>query len=385
MKTPSGIYLDHNATTPMSPKVLEAMLPYLTEIYGNASSLHEQGISARYGVEKAREEVADALGVSSDWVVFTGSGTEANNLCVRGAVLAAKTKTPHIILSEIEHSSVKRMAEELEKNHNARLTWVGVGRNGQVKVEEIEAAMERDTVLVCLMAANNETGIKQPVERVATLCGEKRVVFHSDCVQLFGKAPLPAELNAPHITLSISGHKIYGPKGVGAAVLSPGLQFPPQIFGGDQERGLRSGTENVPSIVALGTAALSSSDLKASESLLRLKTALWQTIKAAFPDTELNGEWDLAMPGTLSLSIPFVKGPDVVRMLSGEGVYISAGSACSSGRRELSPVIKALGLDPTIPWGAIRISLGHRNTEEEIQIAGEKIVGVLKTLRSEVV
>ncbi len=382
MPSGGGIYLDHNATTPTHPKVMAAMAPWFSEGFGNPSSIHALGVNARYAIESAREKAAAALGVSAESVVFTGGGTESNNLAVLGAFWGAKGAQRHIVCSSIEHSSVRRTVEYLEQNHGASVTWLGVGCCGRVNPAEVAAALTPHTVLVCLMAANNETGVVQPVSEISALCGEKRILFHCDSVQLFGKGPLPDALRLPHVTLAISAHKFYGPKGVGALVASPALALPPMIHGGGQERGLRSGTENTPGIVGLGEAAALQSDANAKDHLLQLRQALWAALQDGISGIVQNGDPTHTLPGTLSVSIPQVKGPDVVRRLSQQGVYISAGSACSSGRRELSPVIRALGLDERIPWGALRLSLGHGNTLAQIHTAAQAVVQVVGELRA---
>jgi len=376
------IYLDHNATTPMSPKVLSAMMPYLEEIHGNPSSVHEFGRAARKGIEEAREKVASLIGAKDPQeIVFTSGGTESDNFAIKGAVDALKSKGNHIITSSIEHHAVSNVCKFLEKE-SAKVTYLPVDKDGIVDPEVLKKAITDKTVLISIMWANNEMGAIQPIEEIAAIAKEKGILFHTDAVQAAGKVPIDVESSGVGL-LSISSHKFYGPKGVGALYIKKGVRITPQIVGGFHERNRRAGTENTAGIVGFGEAAhLAKKDLARESSYLRgLRDYLYDGIKAKISDVRLNGHLKKRLPNTLNVSFKYIEGESIILNLDLEGVAVSTGSACTSGSLEASHVLIAMGLDHVDAQGSVRFSLGHDNTKEDMNYVLKVLPPIVERLR----
>lgn len=391
------VYLDNSATTPVAPEVVEAMMPYLTEKYGNASSIHFFGQESRAAVDKARHQVASLVNARPHEIVFTSGGTEADNFAILG--LSESRQTPgHIITSAIEHSAVKATCQELEKRGFA-VTYLPVYENGIVRVKDVEAAITGDTFLITIMMANNEIGTIQPVGEIGRLVkqlrekGEK-IYFHTDAVQAVGKIDVDVEEIGCDL-LSMSAHKIYAPKGVGALYVRRGVRLHPQSLGGHQERDRRGGTESVPNIVAFGAAAeIVKNELENSAVTLRgLRNNLESRIGEMIPDAVFNGSRESRIPTVANISFRGVEGEGLLINLDMQGIAVSTGSACSSGTLEPSPVIRALSepsasadgqfaTDEDRARGAIRFSLGRYNTVEDIDRVLDVLPNAVRTLRS---
>lgn len=372
------IYLDNNATTPLDPRVREVMLPYLGSYFGNPSSPHSAGRDARKALISARDTVASFLGAQPEEITFTSGGTESNNLALLGTCLLREHG--HIIISAIEHPSVLRTAEELEYR-GFELTLLKPDESGILSPRALKSLLRPDTILVSIIHASNETGALQPVRKIGIILRRKKVLFHCDAVQSIGKIPFSInELGADLI--SLSAHKFGGPKGAGVLYVRRGIALKPILFGGEQERGLRAGTENLPGIVGLATALrIASDELPLRNSKLRkLTELLWEHLQR-IPDSYLNTPLDGAVPGTLNLSFLGVPSESLVARLDLEGVTISAGPACGSGSLEPSYVLRAMGLDERRVKSAVRISPGYQNTEEEILVAVEKIKSSVEYIR----
>lgn len=380
------IYLDNSSTTRVDPAVVEAMLPYLTEDFGNASSIHFYGQKARGAVDKARHQVAGLINSRPNEVVFTSGGTEANNLALRGLVEANKPHGRHIIISAIEHPAVKSVCEDLEKN-DLEITYLPVYSNGIVRIEDVKAAIREDTVIISVMMANNEIGTLQPVEEIGQLVSElkmngKKLWFHTDAVQAAGKIVVDVEAIKCDL-LSLSGHKIHAPKGIGALYVRRGTRLHAQNIGGRQERGVRGGTESVSNIVAFGKAAeMAKADLTAeSEKMFALRSKLENEIGEKISDLVFNGERDSRLPNIANISFLGVEGEGLLINLDMQGIAVSTGSACSSGSLEPSPVIRALGHGDDVARNAIRFSLGKDNSAEDIDRLLEVLPNAVETLR----
>jgi cysteine desulfurase len=360
------IYLDYNATTPVAPEVLEAMLPYLREEFGNPSSTHPYGRRARQAVEQARAQVAGLLGARAEEIVFTGSGTEANNLALRG-VAEARPERWHVLTSAIEHPATALPCRHLERGGWA-VSRVGVDVEGRVRMEEAAAALREDTGLLTVMHANNETGVLQPVRELAALVRGRGVVVHTDAAQSVGKVPVDVEVLGVDL-LTVVGHKLYAPKGVGALYVRRGTPLKPFTLGGGQEHGLRPGTENVPYIVGLGTACeLARGRLERDmAALVELRERLWWRLQAEVPGMRLNGHLTERLPNTLNVRFPQVLGSAV--LAGAPEVAASTGSACHEGGETASAVLLAMGLPAQEALGAVRLTLGHGTTAEEVDVA----------------
>ncbi|HEX8336900.1 MAG TPA: cysteine desulfurase family protein [Pyrinomonadaceae bacterium] len=381
------VYFDHSATTPVDPRVVEAMLPYLTGKFGNPSSVHFYGQEARAAVDRARREVADLVGARPNEVVFLSGGTEANNLAVRGHCEQAADHGRHIITTTIEHSSVRGICEALERR-DWEVTRLPVYGDGVVRPEDVRAAMRPDTVLVTVMLANNEVGTVQPVAEIGALvrglrdAGQKHLRLHTDAVQAAGGMRVDVdELGCD--MLSMSAHKLYAPKGVGALYVRRGLRLAPQNIGGHQERERRGGTEAVPLVVAFGEAArLTRAELdERSERVRRLRERFEAGVEARVSDIVHNGDRARRLPGVSNISFRFIEGEGLLINLDMQGVAVSTGSACSSGSLEPSPVIRALGRDDELARGSIRFSLGKDTTEEEVDYVLEVLPRAVENLR----
>ena len=376
------IYIDHNATTPVAPEVADAMIPYLTEIYGNASSVHSLGQEARAAVEKARGQVAGLIGVRAKEITFTSGGTEADNLAIHGIVGASDKKKKHIITTTIEHSAVLQTCRALE-TEGARATYVPVNGQGVVDPEEIRKAITPDTVLISVMQANNELGTVQPIAEIANIAREHKVPFHTDAVQAAGKIPVSVEELGVDL-LSLSAHKIYGPKGVGALWIRGALPIKPLIFGGKDQRARRPGTENVAGIVGFGAAAelVRLSLEEEGKRLSALRDRLEQEILERVPYAAVSGREAVRTPNTSNIYFDFVEGEALVIALDLKGIACSTGAACSSGAVEPSHVLTAIGLPLERARASMRFSLGRLTTEEAIDQIVETLPGAVEQLRA---
>jgi cysteine desulfurase len=363
------IYLDHNATTPIAAEVLDAMRPYLEHAFGNPSSSHRDGAVARAAVERARADVAALLGCGAEDIVFTASGSEADNLAIMGVGLARLGDGDHLITSAVEHPAVLAACRYLERRHGYRLTIVPVDGFGVVDPDAVRRAIVPGTVLISIMHANNEVGTLQPIADIARVAQEHRIPLHTDAAQSVGKVPTDVgELGVDLLT--VAGHKLYAPKGIGALYVRPGTRLDPAIHGAGQEHGLRAGTENVPYIAGLGAAAtLAARRLQAGADLevRRLRDRLHTTLRAAVEDVALNGHPDNRLPNTLNVSF---RGRDGERLLAcTPSIAAATGSACHSGRSEPSAVLTAMGLDAGRALGAVRLSLGYDTTQAQVDAA----------------
>lgn len=386
------IYLDNSATTPVDPVVVEAMLPYLMGKFGNASSIHFFGQEARAAVDKARHQVAALINARPNEIVFTSGGTEANNLAIRG-LLESRQKPdrkegclPHIITSTIEHSAVKSVCEDIEKQGYSA-TYLPVYENGIVRIEDIKDAVKDDTVLISIMTANNEIGTIQPVAEIGRLVRSlresgKKIWFHTDAVQAAGKMPVDVEEIGCDL-LSISAHKIYAPKGVGALYVRRGVRLHSQNIGGHQERERRGGTESVPNIVAFGKACeITQADLaKMSQTLRNLRDRFENKVGDLVTEIVFNGDRENRLPNISNISFRSIEGEGLLINLDMQGIAVSTGSACSSGSLEPSPVIRALGRNDELARGAIRFSFGRYNTIEEVGRVLEILPAAIESLR----
>ncbi len=376
------IYLDHNATTPVREEVLEAMLPYYRGGFGNPSSVHRFGREARQAVEAAREKVAALLGCDPAEVVFTGSGTESDNQAVKGAFLAHRQKGDHLITSRIEHHAVLHTVEYLQREFGARATYLGVDQQGLVSPQELEGAIDDRTILVSVMHANNEVGTIQPLAELAGICRERKVLLHTDAVQTFGK--LDTDVGRLGVDLlSLSAHKIYGPKGVGALYIRRGTRLHPLVHGGGHERNRRAGTENVAGIVGLGTAAeLAAREREAEEArLTELRERLWQGIRKSIPQVRRNGHPQRSLAGTLNVSFEYIEGEGILLYLDMKGIAASSGSACTSGSLEPSHVLAAMGVPTEIAQGSLRFSLGRGTDARQVDFTVEVLAQAVAKLR----
>jgi cysteine desulfurase len=375
------IYLDHNATTPVDPQVVAAMLPYLTEIYGNASSIHSFGQQARAAVEQARESVARLIGARPAEIVFTSGGTEADNLAILGAVRASQDARKHVITSQIEHHAVLHACQALEAE-GVELTYLPVSPNGVVDPVAVRSALKPHTVLISVMFANNELGTIQPVAEIAKIAAEAGVAFHTDAVQAAGKIPLDVSSLGVNL-LSLSGHKIYAPKGVGALYVRTGTRLAPISFGGHHERDRRPGTENVPGIIALGRAAEVALERLASEParIAALRDRFERELLARISDARINGAGARRVANTSNVTFQFVEGESLVIALDLKGVSCSTGAACSSGAIEPSHVLTAIELAPQDARASLRFSFGHANSEADVDAALDALESAVRHLR----
>jgi cysteine desulfurase len=382
------VYLDHSATTPSDPRVVEAMLPYLTEKFGNASSVHSFGQEARAAIDRARREVAALIGARANEIVFLSGGTEANNLAIRGICEVAAVYGHHIITSNIEHSSVRGIGDALEKN-GWEITRLPAYEEGIVRTEDVRAAIRPDTVLISLMLANNEIGTIQAIEEIGKLVHEERarghrhLWFHTDAVQAAGRIPLKVETLGCDL-LSLSAHKLYAPKGTGALFVKRGVRLMAQNVGGHQEREKRAGTEGVPGIVAFGAAAkLAREEMgQRTEHDRRLRDKFEAGVTERVADIVFNGDRSRRLPHLSNISFRFIEGEGLLISLDLQGIAVSTGSACSSGTLEPSPVIRALGRNEELARGSIRFSFGKDNTEQDVDYVLEVLPRVVEKLRA---
>jgi cysteine desulfurase len=376
------VYLDNHATTSMDPRVLEEMLPFLTGNFGNAASnSHSFGWTAAAAVEKARRQIATAIGASAREIVFTSGATESDNLAIKGVAEAFRDKGNHIITAVSEHKAVLDSCKHLEK-YGYRVTYLPVGSDGRIDLEQLKNSFTDQTILVSIMAANNETGVLQPIEEIGKLCRERGILFHSDAVQALGKVPL--DVSKANLDLaSLTAHKLYGPKGCGALYVRHcvDVRLVPMIDGGGHESGLRSGTLNVPGIVGFGKACEIAQQEMAAESsrIAGLRNRLRDRLQAGLDELVINGSMEHRLPGNLNISFLQVDGEALLTGL--HDVALSSGSACSSGKTEASYVLKALGLSDEAAGSAIRFGIGRFNTEAEIDHVAGRVIELVKSLR----
>lgn len=374
------IYLDNNATTRIDPAVVEAMMPYLTDLYGNPSSMHSFGGNVAGAIAKARGQVAGLIGASPEEILFTSCGTESDNAAIRSA-LAVNPDKRHIVTSRVEHPAIRGLCSLLARN-GYRVTELPVDRDGLLDMEAYRKSLTKDTALVSLMWANNETGVIFPVAEAAEMARDRNILFHTDAVQAGGKIPINVETTTIDM-LSLSGHKIHAPKGIGVLYIRTGTKFHPYLVGGHQERERRGGTENVPSIVGLGKACeLARENLTDMNSRVRnLRDKLEATITSSIPNSKVNGGRKNRLPNTTNISFEFVEGEGILLMMNEYGICASSGSACTSGSLQPSHVMRAMGVPFTMAHGSIRFSLSTYTREEEIDVVIDRLVHIIETLR----
>lgn len=375
------VYLDHAATTPVAPEVLERMLPYFSDRFGNPSSIYGLGRQSLAALDEAHEVVADVLGCRPTEIVFTGGGSEADNLAIKGIAYASRRRGNHIVTTAIEHHAVLHTCQQLERD-GYRVTYLPVDGYGRVDPAALEAALTDETALVTMMFANNEIGTLQPIAEIGKICRERRIPFHTDAVQAGGLMDLNVrDLNVD--LLSLSAHKFYGPKGVGILYIRQGTRVQPQVLGGSQERNRRAGTENVPGIVGAAAALRLARDERATEAprLLALRDQLIAGV-LKIPDTQLTGHPMLRLPNSASFALAGVEGESLLLNLDLIGVAASSGSACTTGSVEPSHVLAALGLSAQEARGHLRLTLGHSTTTDDISFVLERLPGIVEKLRA---
>lgn len=367
------IYLDYNATTPTDERVLKKMMPYFKDIYSNPSSVYRFAQESKRAVEEARRNLAALLNVEDSEIVFTSGGTESDNTAIKGIILAKKDKGKHIITSKVEHHAVLHACGALEEQ-GVEVTYLGVNEYGRISVEELAKSIRKDTILVSIMYANNEVGTIQPIKKIADICKDKGVCFHSDAVQAVGRVNVDVKALGLDL-LSLSGHKFYGPKGVGALYVKKGVKVTPLLHGGGHERGRRSGTENVAGIVGLGEAArLAKIEIESEAKRIKpLRDKLEKGILKSILEVKVNGDPDNRMFNTLNVCIKHIEGEGILINLDFEGICASSGSACTSGSLEPSHVLLAMGIPTEIAHGSLRMSLGRYTSDKEI----DKVLAVL--------
>nr|AFM92573.1 nitrogenase cofactor synthesis protein [Acaryochloris sp. HICR111A] len=374
------IYLDNNATTRVDPAVLESMLPYLSDLYGNPSSMHSFGGQVGAAIQDARAQVAELLGAEETEIVFNSCGSEGNNTAIHAA-LAAQPEKRHIVTTAVEHPAILSVCKHLEKK-GYTVTYLSVDRRGQLDLMEVEAAMTGGTALVTTMYANNETGVIFPVEQIGAIAKECGATFHVDAVQAVGKVPIHLQSSTIDL-LTLSGHKLHAPKGIGALYVRRGFRFRPFLLGGHQERGRRAGTQNVPSIIGLGTAAdLAREHLATVDQERQLRDSLETQLLELIPDCEVNGGGTMRLPNTTNIGFKYIEGEAILFMLNQQNICASSGSACTSGSLDPSHVLMAMGLPYTILHGSIRFSLSRFTTEAEIQQVITVMPGIVEKLRA---
>ena len=377
------IYLDHAATTATRPEVVEAMLPYFTENYGNPSAVYDLGAKNKSVVTESRETIAKALGTDAQNIYFTAGGSESDNWALVATAEAYKNKGNHIITSKIEHHAILHPCEYLEKERGYEVTYVDVDENGVIKLDELKKAIRPTTILISVMFANNEIGTIQPIKEIGAIAKEHGILFHTDAVQAFGQVPINLdELNID--MLRASGHKLNGPKGIGFLYIRKGVKIRSFIHGGAQERKRRAGTENVPGIVGFGKAveiAMATMEERTKKEI-ELRDYLIDRVLAEVPYTRLNGDRECRLPNNVNFSFQFIEGESLLIMLDMAGICGSSGSACTSGSLDPSHVLLSIGLPHEIAHGSLRLTLGEENTKEEMDYVIEKIKGIVERLRS---
>lgn len=377
------IYLDNAATTRTAPQVVEAMLPYFSELYGNPSSIYDFAGQSKKAVLKAREQIAEVLGAKKEEIYFTAGGTEADNWALKAAYEAYADKGNHIITTKIEHHAILHTCEYLEKKRGARITYLDVDENGLVRLEDLEAAITPETILISVMFANNEIGTIEPVKEIGRIAREHGILFHTDAVQAFGQVPIQVD-DCCIDMLSSSAHKINGPKGIGFLYIRKGVKIRSFVHGGAQERKRRAGTENVPGIVGYGKAAqLAASTMEERTKKEReLRDHMIQRILAEIPYVRLNGDAHKRLPNNVNVSFQFIEGESLLLMLDSFGICASSGSACTSGSLDPSHVLLAIGLPHEIAHGSLRMTLSEETTREDIDYTVEKLKDIVQNLRN---
>ncbi len=377
MKT---VYLDNNATTQVAPEVLEAMLPYFHDLFGNPSSMHSFGGQVAGKVRESREQAAALIGCNPDEIIFTSCGTESDNAAIRSALIVQPEKR-HIVTSRVEHPAVRALCADLAQR-GYRVTELPVDALGRLDMDQYKESLTPDTAIVSLMWANNETGVIFPVEEAAALARERGILFHTDAVQAVGKIPIDLRSNAVDM-LSISGHKLHAPKGIGILYVRKGTKFAPFLIGGHQEKGRRGGTENTPSIIGLGKACeLAARNMDDENTRVKaLRDRLESQLLLLIPNSRVNGDTQDRLPNTSNISFEFVEGESILLMLNEYGICASSGSACTSGSLQPSHVLRAMGVPFTMAHGSIRFSLSIYNMDEEIDFVIEKLPPIIETLR----
>ena len=375
------IYLDNSATTRLDDEVLKEMMPYLTEEYGNASSIYKLGRNTRNAVETAREKIAKAINAEPDEIYFTSGGTESDNTTIRGIAYNNKKKGNHIITSKIEHPAILETCKQLEKE-GFEITYLNVDKNGIIDFEQLKNSIKETTILISIMFANNEIGTLQPIKEIGTIARENNIYFHTDSVQAVGSIKIDVKkMNID--SLSMSAHKFYGPKGIGALYIKKGITFQKFMNGGHQERNKRAGTENVPAIVGMGKAIeIAYNDLeKHTKQIKDLRDYYINQVKDKIPYIKINGDMEKRLPGNSNISFRFIEGEGLLLNLDLKGICASSGSACTSGSLDPSHVLLAIGLPHEIAHGSLRISIGKYNTKEEIDYLVENLVEIVGRLR----
>ncbi len=376
------VYLDHASTTPVAPEVLDAMLPYFSAHSGNPSNIHTPGAMAREAVDRSRCDLALLLGCSPQEIIFTSGGSESDNLAILGAAYALEGKRRHIVTSAVEHYAVLKSCQWLEQR-GWEVTYLPVDRTASVDPERVRGAIRNDTALVTIMHANNEVGTIQPIEAIGRICRDAGVLFHTDAVQTVGHIPTAVDtLNVD--MLSLSGHKFYGPKGVGALYIRRGVHITPLIHGGGHERGRRSGTENVPGIVGMGRAAeLARYEMvREMERQAKLRDRLLEGILARIPGTTVTGHPNRRLPNNASVVVSDLDGEAQLRRLDAAGISASSGSACTSGSLEPSHVLMAMGFPPQVAYGSLRLSLGRNTSQDDIDYVVELLPDLVEPIRA---
>ncbi|MBW2344339.1 MAG: cysteine desulfurase NifS [Deltaproteobacteria bacterium] len=377
MKT---IYMDNNATTKVAPEVLEAMQPFLSDLYGNPSSAYTFGGKVARDIRDARQQVASILGASPEEIIFTSCGSESDNTAIMSALSTGKDKM-HIVTSRVEHPAIKVLCNELAKQ-GYRITEIPVDRKGRLDMEQYKESLTTDTAIVSLMWANNETGVIFPVEEAALMARDRGILFHTDAVQAVGKIPIDLQNSAIDM-LSISGHKLHAPKGIGVLYVRKGTKFTPFLIGGHQERGRRGGTENTASIIALGKACeLAAKRMEEENTRVKaLRDRLEKDLLNMVPNSRVNGGGAERLPNTTNISFEFIEGESILLLMDEFGICASSGSACTSGSLQPSHVLRAMGVPFTMAHGSVRFSLSVYNTEEEIDFALDKVPPIIEKLR----
>lgn len=381
MSAPRQVYFDNNATTRVAPEVFEAMIPFFKDLYGNPSSMHHFGGQVARHLQTAREQVAALLNAEPSEIIFTSCGTESNNTALRG-VLEAQPDRKHLVTTKVEHPAVLNVCRWLAKHKGYRLTELGVDGQGNLNLEEVRAALTPDTAIISVMAANNETGTMFPIEEIAMIARERGITFHTDAVQAAGKLPIDVK-KSPFDLLSISGHKLHAPKGIGVLYVRRGTLFQPWMLGGHQERNRRAGTENVPYIVGLGKACeLARENFVEETTRVRaLRDRLERGLLERIPHTHINGNPQWRLPNTTNLGFEFIEGEAILLHLSAAGIAASSGSACTSGSLEPSHVLMAMNVPFTYAHGSTRLSLSRYNTDEDVDYVLQVMPGIVQKLR----